>query len=422
MKKLLYIVVVLCLWTGLIAGGQEESAAQDGPVELRFTLWSGNADHLALLDSLVEPLKSEDISVKFETIPFNDYVTKLTLQLAGSNPPDAGWLLENSGPAFIESGAVAEVGEYLKGQTEYDYNDFSEPATSLWVRGEKVYGVPFSTSPFIIFYNKDMFAEAGLELPPALVDQGRWSWEEFAEYALEIKAATGNYALQTMNGAGYDSRIWHTWVPFIRAYGGTVWSDSGEPQFSSPEVIEATRLYHQMIFDDKTIVPPGDQQSDFFTGKAAMTISQISRVAKLSDADFEWGIVSLPTGPVGEVSVIGQAAKVVFSASRYPQQARRVLEVLTNENGVTALSEYFPPARESVLFSSSFLSNHPVLSENEMRYVAEGVLGGRTLPSHANFPKIDLITKGVMDNLWQPNADVEAVMNELDQKIAPLLK
>ena len=47
----------------------------------------------------------------------------------------------------------------------YDFADFSKPALGLWMVGDKVYGVPFSTSPFVIFYNKDMFDKAGLDRP-----------------------------------------------------------------------------------------------------------------------------------------------------------------------------------------------------------------------------------------------------------------
>ncbi len=64
------------------------------PVNLRFTIWSSNEKHLAMLNGFAQAYKAKNpnVSVQFDTIPFADYATKLAVQLAGSNPPDAGWM------------------------------------------------------------------------------------------------------------------------------------------------------------------------------------------------------------------------------------------------------------------------------------------------------------------------------------------
>ena len=52
---------------------------------------------------------------------------------------------------------------------------------SLWCDGDDVYAIPFSTSPFIMIYNADLFAEAGLKDPNEYVAEGTWTWETFRE-------------------------------------------------------------------------------------------------------------------------------------------------------------------------------------------------------------------------------------------------
>ncbi|MET0744455.1 MAG: extracellular solute-binding protein, partial [Microvirga sp.] len=138
--------------------------------ELRFTVWTGNEAHLKMLNGFAESFKAKhpDVTVKYETIPPGDYTQKLTFQLAGGNPPDIGWMMEDAAPTFEAAGVLQDLAPVLNKAAGYDFADFSKPALGLWMVGDKVYGVPFSTSPFVIFYNQDMFDKAGLDNPNVL--------------------------------------------------------------------------------------------------------------------------------------------------------------------------------------------------------------------------------------------------------------
>ena len=56
-----------------------------------------------MLNGFVDSFKAKrpDVTVKYETIPPGDYTQKLTFQLAGGNPPDAGWLMEDAAPTSL---------------------------------------------------------------------------------------------------------------------------------------------------------------------------------------------------------------------------------------------------------------------------------------------------------------------------------
>ena len=84
--------------------------------ELRFTIWTGNEAHLKMLNGYAESFKAKhpDVTVKYETIPPGDYTQKLTFQLAGGNPPDAGWLMEDAAPTFAAAGALDNLAPALK--------------------------------------------------------------------------------------------------------------------------------------------------------------------------------------------------------------------------------------------------------------------------------------------------------------------
>ncbi|HEV7437746.1 MAG TPA: extracellular solute-binding protein, partial [Pseudorhizobium sp.] len=237
--------------------------------ELRFTVWTGNDAHLALLNGMADSFKEThpDVSVRFETIPAGDYTQKLTFQLAGGNPPDAGWMMEDAAPTFAGAGVLEDLSPTLKSDEGYDLPDFSEPAMGLWSGDGKVWGVPFSTSPFVIFYNKDLFDQAGLEDPYTLAAKGEWDMGKFQEVAKALADGTGKWGFEFKDGQGYETRIMHALMPPIRAYGGDVWTNQ-ECGFDKPEAVAAVQQLHDMVFDDKSIVPPGEN-GDFFTGSSA---------------------------------------------------------------------------------------------------------------------------------------------------------
>ncbi|HUZ16828.1 MAG TPA: sugar ABC transporter substrate-binding protein [Spirochaetia bacterium] len=424
MKKWTLSILVLALLAfPLFAGGQKEQAASagNGPVTLTFTDWSGFKGHVDLLNSIAQAYAQQhsNVSVNYVTIPFGDYVSKLTLELAGSNPPDAGWLVETSAPTFVDAGVLANLTQAVQ---KYNFADFSKPAMKLWEKSDQVYGIPFSTSPFVILYNKDLFKKAGIGDPVELAQKGQWTWADFRQIAKTIKEKTGVFAYEGPDGEGYGARVWYTLVPIIRAYGGNAWSATGACGMASPEAVQAVQLFHDMIFTDKSVVPPGDL-SDFYAGNAAMTMGQISRVGKLQDASFAWGLAPLPTGPAGRADVIGQAAVVAFNAGKHAAIASDFVAFMTNEENVTKMSEYFPPARLSVMNSAAFLKANPLIPPEIMQSVVVAAMkDGTVAPYNANFPKIDLVSRAEFDKLWTPNADVKQVLTGLCTKIAPLLK
>lgn len=389
--------------------------------ELRVTIWTGNEAHLKMLNGFAESFRAKrpDVTVKFETIPPGDYTQKLTFQIAGGNPPDLGWLMEDAAPTFARAGILEDLAPTLNAAKDYDFADFSKPAMGLWTSGAKVIGVPFSTSPFVIFFNKDMFDKAGLEDPLALAARGQWNMTTFQDVAKKLAAANGKFGFEFKDGQGYDSRIMHALMPPIRAYGGDVWADR-KCGLDSPQSIAAVKQLHEMVFKDRSIVPPGEK-GDYFSGNAAMTINQISRASLMPKAGFKWGIAPLPTGPGGESPVIGQAGVVVFSAGKQKALAAEFVAHMSTKEAVATAAQFFPPARASILASDAFVNSNALIPPAQMRIVADAIVKGKVLPAHEKSPQILAAMKPRVDALWRADADVEGALKAVCAAIQPLL-
>ncbi len=390
--------------------------------DLRMTVWTGSEAHLKMLNGIAESFKAKhpDVSVKFETVPVNDYTQKLTFQVAGGNPPDIAWMMEDAAPAFENAKLLMDLGPTLKATDGYDFADFSQPAMELWQEGNTVYGIPFSTSPFLIYYNKDMFDKAGLEDPQAMFAKGEWNMDKFQDVSKKLAEANpGKWGFEFKDGEGYASRMTHALLPPIRAYGGDIWSNK-ECGFDKPEAVKAVKQLHDMVFKDKSIVPPGEQ-GDYFSGNSAMTVNQISRASKMAEAGFKWGIAPLPAGPGGESPVIGQAGLVVFAQGKNTEIAAEFVAHMSSKENVAIMAQFFPPARKSVLEADAFINGNKLVAPEMMKYVADAITKGRVHPAHEKAPQILAAMAPRVDALWKADADVDAAIKGICTAIQPLL-
>jgi len=403
--------------------GEQEQTAAGGPVDLRMLVWTADESQLALFDEIgdayVEANPDTVGNVTFEVVPFADYTTNLTTQLAGGDTPDLAWIFESSAPEFVQSGALLDISGTLAETEGYEYDDLLDSALSLWRDGEKLYAYPFSNSPFAMFVNTDRIAEAGQPNPADLVASDEWTFDA----AREISAATA----EQLGGAGlvvrdFDYQIWENLATVWGGWEAMPWSDDGQTcTFTAPEMVEAMTWIHGAIFEDGAIPGPGTS-ADFFAGDVTMTITQISRASAIDDS-FGWDLVPLPAGPAGRQNVIGQAGIGVFKNGQNPEVAADFLAFFTNPENAEKLAAYFPPPRESLLTAEVLSQANPLLSEEQLQsVVVDGITGAVTKPAHRNFAQIRSAVRAELDAMWQEGADIESTLADVCSAIEPLLQ
>jgi multiple sugar transport system substrate-binding protein len=391
-------------------------ATEAAPVTLRFTVWTGNEAHLAMLKSIADAYTAlhPNVTVQYDTIDFDDYVSKVTIQLAGGTPPDAGWLMETAAPSFVDAGVLADLKPTLTSYADYDFADLSAPTLKLWQSGDALYGVPFSNSPIFLVYNKDLFTKAGVSSPADLIASNTWTWENLAKISKELtdKGPAGTYGFVGFDSAMFTTQPWSTLVPVIWAYGGNTWSEDGKTcEINQPAAVQAIQLIHDMTFVDKSIVPAGEK-TVFASGTVGMTLAQLSRLTQLKDAGFSYGIAPLPAGPVATPSVIGQAAIVVFDKSPNKAIAEDFVAFMTTKENFAKMAAFFPPTRVSTLDSGVLATNNPDLDPAQVEAaITNSIKNGNVIPSHVNFAKIDLAMRAEFDKLWTADAKVQDVLN-----------
>jgi len=395
--------------------------AQDA-VNLRMTIWSANQAHLDLFNGIAADFKKThpNVTVTFDSLPFDTYTTTLTTQIAGGNPPDLAWLFETTAADFVNSGALFPLTDTFKAAEGYNIDDLAPGPMTLWEKDGTIFAYPFSTSPFGMFVNNDVIKAAGAKTPAEMIAAGDWTWDNAIDTAAKV-AAGGKAGLIVRD---FDYKVWQNLTSIYKGWGATPWSADGKTcTFADQPMVDAMTFIHDAIFTRKAMPGPGESV-DFFAGNAAMTITQISRASLLpKENPFDWDLVPLPKGPAGDYALFGQAAIGVFQASPNAQVAADFLAFMTNPENSAKLAQFFPPARTSLLTAEALAKTNPLLSPEQLdAVVVKGIANGTVIPGHTGFDQLQQTVRAGLDALWVPDADVKAVLGDVCTRITPLLQ
>lgn len=323
MKKSLYAIALLLLVTALLPLSAIGSPARaQEKVTLRVTNWAG-VEEAAEFQEIVDAVNaaSETFEIVYEPKP-SDYYTQLQTALAGETAPDLFWL-DQDHMAWAYEGVLLDISEYLANDTRDVANpdDYFPGVWQTVALADGVYGLPWIAQPVVLYYNKDIFDEMGVEYPTA-----DWTWDQFKEAA--IKLTNENHYGFTMSG----------WPPihmFIWSFGGEVISeDLQSSPIDTPEAMAGAQFYASMIWNEEccpsqqTIAEQGFAEM-FKAGKVAMFMGgaadDLDRVEGLNV-----GVSPVPKGVNGEnVTFAWTAATVINAKTKYPDQAYEALVALT---------------------------------------------------------------------------------------------
>lgn len=403
--------------------GTAKSDDKKEDVELTFSIW-GNDQHAEMYEEVLKGFYDENpnIKVKIDLIPFPDYQQKMSVLAAGSELPDVGWVSEAMVSQFTKNDILSDISEFSK-DDDFNMNDFIPSTLELWKHDGKLLGLPFSTPPMILYYNKTMFEKAGLETPTELAMKDEWTWEQFEEAAKALSAGEG------INRT-YGARLFREWTNFATlpshtiSYGGSIFSDDmKEFKWNSTEGIKTFEMLNRMMFEDKSHVPPGEN-IEYEGGKVGMYSAMYSYMTNAREiTDFEWDIAPLPKGPEGRAPLLGQAGIVAFEGSKHPEEAKVLLKFLASKEGIQAQSVFFVPARKSVLESDEFINipNNPSRESIQLAMIDQ-MNHGYTYPLHEDWTKIESeIIKGI-DKLFAQMETPTIILEQMEKDIKPLLK
>ena len=358
-------VVSSLVTAGLVLAGCSAPAGQGttappasaAPVTLTFRTWDENAAAAYKESFAAFTAANPEITVTTEVVPWSDYFTKLRTDLAGGSAADLFWLNNSNYLAYARAGKLVDVGTVFQSDPAGLKKTFAPAVVDQFTDGGKLWGVPQTSDGGIaVYYNKKLLDDAGLSV--ADISHLTWSPNGGQNTLLTVaQKLTRDASGKTADQEGFDPAkvvqygynaaqdLQAIYLNFIGSNGGTYQKPDGTFTLDAPKTVEAFGYLVDLI--NKYHVAPsaadtnanGNFSLDAFNqGKLALFQSGLYNLANVADnATFDWGVVGLPAGPAGAVSVTNGVSVMGNAASTHPDAVAKVLEWLGTADGNSPL-------------------------------------------------------------------------------------
>ncbi|MCX8025083.1 MAG: extracellular solute-binding protein, partial [Thermanaerothrix sp.] len=165
---------------------------------VRLSGWAASPEETALLQSLLLDFTAEnpDIVVKYEPIT-GDFWATLKTSIAAGTEPDIYYMDIFQFPAFVQDDVMLPLDD-LMAKTGTKKEEFIPSLIDAFSANGKVYGIPKDFNTLGLFYNKDLFAKAGMAEPT-----DDWTWDDLKAAAQKLSDPANNvYGLGVPADAG----------------------------------------------------------------------------------------------------------------------------------------------------------------------------------------------------------------------------
>lgn len=274
--------------------GDGDAEGSDSGEDVTLTFWHyWDANNGEVMQSLVDDWNDEHPEAQVESVfvGFDDLLPKLQAAASGGEAPDiaAGdltWL-----PKLTESGRLAPLDDLLP---EGKLDEFFPEMLEVGQHDGSTYSVPVSSNNLQLFYNRELFEEAGLDpdAPPE-------TWEELRETASECAdPGAGVQGMELFTEPG-EGMTWQYQVYLWQAGGEFLTDDGSEAAFDSPEGEEALSLWLDLLHTDESSQLAS--WGAFEQGSACLRMDGSWMVGIwAADPPFEFGTATMPYPSDGE--------------------------------------------------------------------------------------------------------------------------
>lgn len=341
---------------------------------------------------------------------YDDMVTKVMTSISSGNVPDIAQLGQRHGLAQIyDSGYLAPVENYVD-KTLMD--DILEGFWKRFTYKDTKVILPFQNSMPVLYYNADLFAEAGVAVPN--------TFDEVVAAAKTVKDKTGKFGFTTnsdtpwyVNGLLYSS-------------GSNYVDEAGKATVNTAELKNILNLYNQMAVVDKSMaqVQHSTSQEDFAAGTVAMILSSAASYKKLTELtgdSFELKVAMFPDISGRDIPMGGNGLGLFKTTPEKLKAATMFAEFMLDAErlATNTLNSGYVPVTNAAIATETYKEyltdpNRAVIHE-QLQY-----LGGASV-----YPTDSLVWNNIQELIEvveiTENPDLDALLAEMETEVQTYL-
>ncbi|MGW8483002.1 ABC transporter substrate-binding protein [Microbacterium sp. NPDC055903] len=328
------VLALAGLLGGLAACGTSESAEPEEPITAEgvddgstLTLWTrAPMEHQANL--LVDAYNaSHENQVELTVVPNDDYVAKVGAAAGSGGLPDLFAADIVYVPNWVQQGLFQDITEQIDGLDYKDSINQGHLSAGTYEGAEHV--LPFVLDLSMLFWNKELFAEAGLD-----PDKAPATLEEFSEAAQAVQALNKPDTYGTATGLNCGGCLVFTWFPSIWASGEEVLSDDGTEALLAGDAAEEVYETWEELQEAGAILPSSTDEAGptwtaaFSEGKVGIMPFPATLLPTL---EFDAGVAGLPGVDGGASTFVGGDGIGISKDSKQSAQAWNFLNWMMSE-------------------------------------------------------------------------------------------
>jgi multiple sugar transport system substrate-binding protein len=342
------------------------TAKRDGTVTISFMEAMSSGTQKPSLDLLTSRFERTHPGIKVNLIAEPNYGVlqqKEQAAIAAGAPPTIGQAYENWAAGYADAKAIVPLDSYVHGKngiTPAQQKQFWKGVwKDLYLPDGKIWMWPFNKSDYVMYYNADKLAAAGLQVPK--------TWVQFATVAKAL-TKNGNWAWSTDTGtlaAPADGTI--VLLAMIHAFGGQ-WIADGKPTLDTKAARKALGFLADLKKAGALQIGtnyPGE--TALGAQRSAFDLSTIAGYPYELAADgkkFTMKVAPLPTGRNGQGNAMAGTNIVIFSKSTAAQKAAawQYMEFLSEPRQTAYWAEatgYLPVTRAALPIMKRYIATHP---------------------------------------------------------------
>ncbi len=358
---------------------------------------------------------------------------RLLTQLAGDVPPDVMALYDpQSVRLFAKNNVLLDLTPYV---AQYKIPvDKLYPALDPYIRFEgKIVGIPENCGPYVLFYNKKLFREAGLPYP-----KPGWTWDECLRAAQKLtkyRVIRGRKA-PLRKGLFVDNGNW--WL-FIWMHNGRLFSPDGRTcLMDSPQVKKGIRYwadlrlkYHVMptTSEAASMAPTGAWGSDALLFRSSMVAMNISgrwlSIQYREQKDLEWDVVSVPHGP-NRVTLLASKAYAIPRTARNREAALTFMASRLAKDNQLLVSNYGDgiPSSSDPEITKAFAYNPDYPNERNNRLHLDEMKYARVQEFSPYINNLDVndIMAQELDRMWLEEQTPDEACDNIAERINAIIR
>jgi multiple sugar transport system substrate-binding protein len=315
-------------------------------------------------------------------------------------------------PELADIGALARLDEIMPDFETYKKAVFPGPLSTNLYKGH-YYGLPLDTNTRVWFWNKEMYAAAGIAEPPKTID-------DLTAQCAKIKAL-GQDKYVFADGGIYPWAI----LPWIWSFGGSI----NDPEITkatgylnSPETVTAYEYWLKMLKDgcfSPSILGGGVPSGDGYAQDIYANYIDGPWMYPIYKSQFpnkQLNAVLMPAGKGGSISVVGGEDIVLMQQSQHKEEALKFLRFTQSDEYQLKMAETGQMPVVAKLIETDYMKNHPYYG-----MFLEQLKTARARTPHPAWTKMDEIISNAGQAILREEKPVQKALDDAAKEIDALL-